>query len=129
MKIIFVISGFVIFFFILIFEVNSNRFEPVPTGLYLFPLACLLAATFWKSPEKDNNYYYYAEKVYALLADGNHSIESILEKANVGYHHGDQASSHMTKTVIRMIEEGNLTIIDGKVCLSPEKFGTSTSAS
>lgn len=128
MKIFFVITGFVIFFAILFVEFNSNKFQTLPIGLYLFPLACLASATFWKQADKDNNYYYYARKVYALLANEDHSIESILDKIDVGYHHGDQAYTHMTKTVIKMIEEGNLTIVDGKVRVSPKKFPADSAA-
>lgn len=128
MKIFFVIAGFVIFFGILLIEFNSNKFQALPIGLYLFPLACLASATFWKRADKDDSYYYYARKVYALLANEDHSIESILDKVDAGYHPGDQASTHITKTVIKMIEEGNLTIVDGKVRVSPKKFAADSAA-
>ena len=129
MKNFFAIAGFVIFFAVLLFVANKASSLPVPLGVYLFPITCLIAATFWKAEDKGDSYYHYAHKIYELLAKEKMSMDDLIDAVDVGYQPGDQTSKQVKKTVVRMIEEGNLTIMDRKVCLSPGRFMASTSPS
>ena len=118
MKLFFVIAGFAFFLLTLLVEDNKRSPLPVPFGVYLFPIACLFAATFWKSETKDSAYYLHAHEIYGLLANGEMSMDELMETVHAGYHQGDQAAKQLRRTLAKMLDEGTLKISNGKVCLS-----------
>ncbi|SHI64869.1 hypothetical protein SAMN02745181_0575 [Rubritalea squalenifaciens DSM 18772] len=103
-----VIIGIVMF----IYEADS-RYTEIPLGLYLLPVALILASAFWRDATEKSAYYKTYQRIYASLAEGPLTMDELITAlAKVSLH---QDREWFRQVIGIMLEEKQLVVKDGRV--------------
>lgn len=101
----------------LLVEANSPGRFAFPPGLYWVAAAALIAAALWSRPKRSGDYHHHACAIYLLVAEAPVPLEQLMKEIG-GNSFDDQYATQVKRTVVTLLDEGNLAIVDGLVSLA-----------
>ena len=96
---------------------DLNEKVTVGWGYFLVVAALLLSAALWRDSLLEGSGNRRMYDVYAALQEGPLPIEELLRTVTGGHVEYEMANSYRA-TIARMIMDGNLVIVDGKVAIA-----------
>ncbi len=116
MKTFLVATAFSIIALALVIEANSPHRNIVPPGFLWVAAASLISAALWVTPKRNEDHDRIAVAIYTSLAKEPMPIHSLLEEVTEGYY-GEGINKIANSTLVSMLDEGKLVIVEGKVRL------------